>query len=64
MRKERFMAAMKWLPPSPKRASPAARAAMWAAQIKRPKSDFATAFEGRLINYKWNLTPPKERKPR
>jgi hypothetical protein len=48
-----------WLPPGPKRSLPAARAATWAAQEKRPASNFRSAFEGKLINYKWNLTRKK-----
>jgi hypothetical protein len=48
-----------WLPPGPKRSLPAARAATWAAHVKRPKSDFRTAFEGQILNHRWGLTAPQ-----
>jgi hypothetical protein len=52
-----------WLPPGPKRTLPKARAATWAAQVKKPQSNFTTAFEGKLYNHKWGLVAP-ERKPK
>jgi hypothetical protein len=50
-----------WLPPGPKRTLPKARAATWAAQVKRPQSNFATAFEGKAVNYKWGLVAPTKK---
>jgi hypothetical protein len=49
-----------WLPPSPKRSLPAARAATWAAQERKPQSNFRDAFSGKLFNHRWGLTPPKK----
>ena len=48
-----------WLPPGPKRTLPAARAERWAAQERRPASNFREAFAGRLVNYKWGLKAPQ-----
>jgi hypothetical protein len=49
-----------WRPPGPRTALSAKRAERWAAQVKRPASNWTSAFEGRLVNYRWGLAPTKK----
>ena len=48
-------------PPGPRGKLPAAMEATWPRHEKRPASNFATAFEGRLLSLNWGR-PLKETK--
>ena len=45
-------------PPGPRTGLSAKRAATWAAQERKPQSNFRDAFSGKLFNHRWGLVPP------